>query len=237
MKRNTFTLFLLCVFLCSFICFGAIIFLNYTFSDVFRLPIPTVLFILGGLLPGLVGYMLAKGRGELNLFKVKNANSIIMVLIFAVLHVSLYNIFGNLEPTSNRVALLLSIPIAIVIFGLQEIGWIKLVQEKYEKEKSYIRSIIIVGLLKSLAFLPLVFLRGFPSDMNSLTYFAAMLVGISALSISSYKNGKAFILPIILTGILYGIMVSVNLNQGMTMVLIGAIEVALVFYLQDFIKH
>ncbi len=233
--KNTLTLFLLCVFLCSFLFFGAIIFLNYTFLDIFRLPVPTLLFVAGGLVPGIVGYILYSKTESPNLFKIRHANSIILLLVYMLVHVSLYNLFGVMKPASNLIRLIVSIPLATLIFGIQEIGWIKLVQENYETKKGYIRSIIIMGLLKSLTFLPLLFLRGFPANMNFMSFFAAMIVGISALSVSVYRNSEALVTPVLLVGVLYAIMASVYLNQSLTMVLIAFLECSMVFYLQDFL--
>ncbi|NLW41990.1 MAG: hypothetical protein GXY89_02510 [Tissierellia bacterium] len=234
MKKRL-AIFLAISYILNIIGFGGIILLNIPFHEIFSNPSSIALFVLGTLGPGILGIILSKS-GE-KLYKNEfNIIHIVITLILILTHFGLYKFMGELGK-NIKYQYILSISISIILFGIQEIGWYENVFKVYEEEKGLIKSSIIVGLFKTLGFLPLILLPGFIIRSDSLAYFAMFLVGTSALSIFLKKFTDSFIYSLLFIGIIYGIMVNMNFSQGISMVLIGFIECIVLYGLQDFIKN
>ncbi len=232
MKKKTIA-FITVSYILNLIGFGGIIFLNYNFKEIFTSPLAMSLFFIGSLGPGILGIILSKE----SIFKRDNFKllGLLLTFILILIHVTLYKIIGGMERNSIY-SIPLSMIVATIAFGLQEIGWSKNVYEYFLPSKGIIKSSIIVGLFKTLGFLPLVLLPGFIIKSDSFAFFGMLLVGIAFLSTLLKEITKSFFYSILLVGIIYGIMINMNFSQGLNMVVIGFLEGIILFGAQDFIS-
>lgn len=236
--KKELTKFLIIAYIFNFIGFGGIIINDINFQRVFRdSPLGTGLFVIGTLVPGLIGlYFVYKNNKDA--FKTEKFNiiSILFMLFFLLVHITLYNLMGDFQKVQLGGNLLLRVIIMIILFGIQEFAWIDIVYDYYEEEKGIYRSMIIVGLFKAIGFFPLTLLPGFLVGSHSYAYFAAFLIGISAMSIFLKKISRNFYISVLFVGLIYGIMSYTDLNQGIIMFLIMFIECIIVYAFGGFIK-
>lgn len=232
MKKRTIA-FITISYVLNLIGFGALIFLNYNFKEIFTTPLGIFLFLIGSFGPALLGIILSQELSfKTDKFKLSN---FLLMLVLTLIHVTLYKILGNME--NNIIySIPLSIIVATITFGLQEIGWDKNVYEYFRPSKGIIKSSIIVGLFKTLGFLPLVLLPGFVIKSDSFAFFGMMLVGMSFLSTLLKEITNSNFYSILLVGVIYGIMTNMTFSQGLNMVVIGFLEGIILYSLQDFIK-
>lgn len=232
MKKKTIA-FITISYILNLIGFGGIIFLNYNFKEIFTSTLTTLLFFVGSLVPAIIGIILSKD------FNIKKDNfklsGILFMTILILIHISLYKIIGNMKKNTIY-SLPLSIGISIIAFGLQEIGWRKNVYEYFLPLKGIIKSSIIVGLFKTLGFLPLVLLPEFIIKSDSFAFFGMLLIGINFLSTLLKEITKSHIYSILLVGIIYGVMINMTFSQGLNMVVIGFLEGIILYASQDFIR-
>lgn len=237
-SKKELTKFLLITYILNFIGFVGIIINDINFQSVFRdSTLGTGLFILGTLVPGLIGLYFVYKKNK-DAFKTENFNpiSILFMLFFLLVHVTLYNLMGDLNKVKLGGNLLFRIILMILLFGIQEFSWIDIVYDYYVDEKGIYKSMIIVGLYKAIGFLPLTLLPGFLVGAHSYAPFATLLVGISAMSIYLKKISRSFYMSALFVGLIYAIMSYTDLNQGMIMFLIMFIECIIVYALEGFVK-
>ncbi|MDR7869455.1 MAG: hypothetical protein RIN55_01260 [Tissierellaceae bacterium] len=232
MKNQT-KQFLIIAFLLGYLCFGIIAFSNIVFSDILSNPLYLFLLTLGFLSPfisSFIVYILNKKElggfpGFIDNFKfVKSKKSIILVFVLLVAHYGFGIILKNVGAYGNVLDFFKYLPIMIVFLGSQEIGWRKLVQPNFEKEKGFYKSILITGLFWSLWFLPLIFIRGFVILPQSYGQFAAYLVGISFLLTTMYKSSKSILYAVLLSSLIFALTPVISLKQGYMLLAIAILE-------------
>lgn len=235
MRKKTF-LFIGLNYLFSFLGFGGIILTNTNFQNIFSNPLTITLFIIGGLVPGIIGIILSKSKLFID-FKNLKPLTILFFVIFLLVNTMLFGLFGGINKIDNLGHLALSIIICTIVFGLQEVGWIDIIYNHYYPIRGMFKSISIIGLLKSITFLPLTLLPGFILSPEHFAYFAVYLIGTSALSVFLRKYSDSVLISVLFIGILYGIMSFMNLNLEMRLIVIGFALGIIVYGLQDLIKE
>ncbi len=94
--------------------------------------------------------------------------------------------FGFIKPISI-LSFLINLPFAIVLGGVEELGWRGILQPKLEKVITYLPSLLIVGMVWSLWHLPLWFIHGtVQSGFPFWLYFVSGLV-LTASFTTLYK--------------------------------------------------
>lgn len=225
--------FLIIGFTLGYLCFGMIAYSNTVFSDIFYNPIYLSLFILGFLSPFIstfIVFVLNKDeldgiKGFINNFKIiKSKKSIILIPIFLIGHYGLGMLLKNTQIHGTIKDFLLYLPIMILIFGSQEIGWRKIVQPAFEDSNGYLKSIIITGLFWSLWFLPLIFIKGFIVLPQFFTQFTAYLVGISFLLTSLYKVSGSLLYCALLSSLIFALAPVIVFKQSFMLLGIAILE-------------
>lgn len=229
--------FLIITYILNLIGFGGIIINDINFKNVFNNPLGLVLFFVGTLGPGILGILLVQKENKkiFNDISIKPI-SILFMAFFLLIHFTLYNLLGDFNKININGEFFLRVFLMILLFGIQEIGWINIVYETYVEEKGIYRSMIIVGLYKAIGFLPLVMLPGFLARPESYAYFATLLIGASGMSIYLKKLSGNYLIPAVFIGFLYGIMSYSDLNQGIVMFLIMFLEMIILYALEGFVK-
>lgn len=241
MKKTT-KQFLTISFILGYLCFGIIAFSNTLFGDIFSNPKYLSLFILGFLSPfisALIVFVLNKDElggmeGFASDFKtIKSQKAIVLVPIFLLAHYGLGAALKNVDIAGGIKDLVLYLPLMILIFGPQEIGWRRLLQPDLEESYGYYKSVIISGLFWALWFLPLVFIRGFIVLPQFYTQFAAYIIGISFLLTSLYKASGSVVYSSLLSSLIFAFAPILVFKQGFMLVGIAVLEVILVSLFRD----
>lgn len=228
-------IFIILIMVLSYIGFFGIGLLNVDYNSIIKNPLAIILFILATLVPGVIGIFLV-GRSKWISTKGINIMSLLFLVAFLLIHIVLFSLFGKINKITDLTKFIFVVFVCVFAFGLQEIGWIDIVFRRYFEEKGLFKSIVIVGLLKSLAIFPLTMLKGFFIDPNVFAYLSVFLIGLSSFSIFLKYFSKSNILSILFVGLAYGIMSFMNLNIGPWLLIIGFIEVIFIYGIQDLIK-
>ncbi len=232
MKNKNLLIFLGSTLIFSFVGFGSLYFLGYTFDQVISTPLGIIIFVLSGLVPGLIGMKLTGFKIKEDLSKTKSL-SMMFLVAFILLNFMLFGLFGKISPIENIFYVLLAIIICIFTFGLQEVGWIEIVYKHFKPIRSTFKAMAVVGLFKSITLLPLLFLEGFPLLAYSYAFFAVYLIGSSSQSVFLSEYSGSNTLAIIFTGILYGFLSIMDVNLEGRLIVIGLILGIIVYSLQD----
>ncbi|MDO5028226.1 MAG: hypothetical protein Q4E36_03065 [Bacillota bacterium] len=229
-------IFLISTIALSYLGFFGIGFLNVEFNNITKNPFAIILFILATLVPGLIGIILVDNRKWMDL---KNINllSILFFIGLLLVHMLVFSFFGQTRRIDDLGKFIFALVVCTFAFGLQEIGWIDLVFQRYLEEKGLFKSIVIIGLFKSLTFLPLTLLEGSPIDPNVFAYFSVFVIGLSSFSLFLRYYSKSALLSGLFIGFAYGLMSFMDLNLGPWLLIIGFIEVIFVYGLQDLIRE
>ena len=236
MKNKNVVIFIVLTILFSFLGFGGLYLLGYEFFEIFRNPVVLGLFILGGLVPGIIGIKLSGLNINEDFTNIKSL-TLVFIILFLLANFMLFGIFGGINQIGNILVVLFSIVICALTFGLQEAGWIDLVYEYFLPKRGMFRAMAIIGLFKSITILPLIFIVGFPILAYSFAFFAVYLIGTSAQAVFLRKYSGSAVISMIFTGLLYGIMVFMNINLEVRLLLIGLILGIIVYALQDLMKE
>ncbi len=230
LKKNT-KLYLFLSFLISYISFGIIVFSKIIFNEIFKSPLYFSLFILGCLGP-FISTIIVKGinKDELKFVKSK---SMILIPIFLIAHYGFNILLKNVYRYGSLLDFFKFLPIMLILFGLQEIGWRGIVQPAFEKEKGFIKSCIITGIFWGIWFLPLIFIPQFIVLPQFYTQFVAYLVGIGILLSSLYKSSKNILNCIILSSLIFALAPVIVLKQGFMLIGIAVIDAIFAGTLKD----
>ena len=234
--------FLIIAFALGYLCFGIIIYSNTAFGEVFSNPLYLFLLVLGFLSPFLASlavFVINKEElgglsGLIGLYKPsKSPEAIVWVLVLLIVHYGFGILLNNVGKYGNLVDFFKYFPIMILLLGSQEIGWRKIVQPSFEKEKGFYKSIIITGLLWALWFLPLVFFRGFIVLPEFYSQFAAYLVGVSFLLTSMYRISNNIVHCAVLSGLIFALVPVIIFKQGFMLVGIAILEVMVASFFKN----
>lgn len=221
MKKTT-KLYLILSFLISYISFGIIVYSRIVFNEIFKSPLYLSLFILGCLGP-FISAVIVKGINKDEL-KFVRSKSIILIPIFLIAHYGFNILLKNVYRYGNFLDFFKFLPIMLILFGLQEIGWRGIVQPTFEKEKGLIKSCIITGIFWGIWFLPLIFIPEFVVLPQFYTQFVAYLIGISVLLTTIYKSSKSILYSIILSTLIFALAPVIVLKQGFMLIGIAVID-------------
>lgn len=206
---------------------------NTVFENIFKTPLYLNLFILGCLGPVIASiftFIINKDElgglgGFLAYFKINGiSRSAVLIPLYTIIHYGLGYAFGNVGLTGRFIEVFKYLPIMFILLGLSEIGWRIIVQPSFEEEKGYNKSIIITGLLWSLWFLPLIFIKGFIILPQFYTQFAGYLVGISFLLTAIYKSNKCLLQTILLSTLIFALAPIIVFKQGFMLMGIALAE-------------
>ena len=133
----------------------------------FAMNIPFAIYILS---PAIASYIILKKNNEVadfkewmkNVFYIKNR---ILIYLFVVAGLTLY--FGIHRMISGRVRMMLpfymfflSLPGNFIIGGLEEAGWMYVLQPRLDKKYGFVLSSVIVGVIWAFWHIPLFFIPG-----------------------------------------------------------------------------
>ncbi len=236
LKRHT-KQFLIIAFILAYLCFGIIISTNSGLGEVLSSPLLLLLLVLGFLSPflsSLIVFILNKEElgglsGFIDNYRVpKSKESIIWVFIFLAVHYGLGIILNNVGLYGDFLDFFKYLPIMIILLGSQELGWRRIVQPFFEKERGYYRSIIITGLFWAVWFMPLIFIRGFIVLPQFYTQFAAYLIGLSFLLTALYKKSQSILYCTILSSLIFALVPVIVFKVGYGLLAIALFEAIVV---------
>jgi hypothetical protein len=228
--------FLIITFAIGYLSFGTLVLLNVGFGEI--LSEPLLLFLLGlGFLSPFISSVIVHilHKDQLNglaglvdsLKSTMSPTPILMVLALLATHYGLGIILGNIGLYGSLIDFLKYLPIVVVFLGLQEVGWRKIAQPYLEEIRGFYRSVVIIGLLWALWFLPLVLIKGFIILPQFYTQFAGYLVGISFLLTTIYKVTQKITYPLILSSLIFALVPVIVFKQGNMLLLIALLEAIL----------
>lgn len=230
--------FLIITFAISYACFGAILYSGIHFSRLAEHPLYMALFALGFMGPFIAAIAVhglnretlggIKGLWD-KIIKVENSKSSYLILLFLAMHyifaVSL-KVIGDFSGFGDFIKYL---PVMLVLFGSQEIGWRAIVQPRYEESKGFARSAIITGLMWSIWFLPLIFVPGFVADPNFFIQLSTYLVGISMLQATIYKKSGSILYCIIFSTLFFALYGATGLIHSNSIIFVALVDAVMTY--------
>ena len=234
MNQNT-KRFLGIAFGWSYLCFGIVIASRQPFS---ALNTPMFALFLLGCLGPLVGaagvYLLDRknfgGLGGIWQDALQTENgwrSLLLALLFLLLHYGLAILLGAVGAFGPVQKLLVYLPTMLVLFGTGEIGWRGIVQPSIEAVRGgFWRSSIITGLLWSLWFLPMLFIPGFVIRSDFYIQFTAYLIAVGLLLTTLFKKSG---LPgcIMFSTLFFSLSAVVILRQSNYLLAVAAVDLVI----------
>lgn len=230
MKKST-KLYLFLSFLISYISFGIIVYSRIAFDEISKSPLFLSLFIIGCLGP-FISTLIVNGVNK-DTFKIVKSKSAILIPTFLVAHYGFNILLKNVYRYGSLLDFFKFLPIMLILFGLQEIGWRGIVQPAFEKDKGFIKSCIITGILWGIWFLPLIFIPEFVVLPQFYTQFVAYLVGISLLLTSLYKSSGSILYCIILSSLIFALAPVIVVKQGFMLVGIAVLDAIIAVIYKD----
>ena len=241
MKKHTFQ-FLIIALLLGYLSFGILVISNTSFGEIFTNPLHLALLFFGFLSPlisSVIVYIVKKSDlgglpGFLNNFSMKfsNENFVLLIILLAT-HYAFGIIFNAVGAYGKFVDFFKYLPIILIIIGSQEIGWRKIIQPYFEKEKGFYKSIIITGLFWAIWFLPLVFIRGFLVNPEFYTQFAIYLIGLSFLLTTIFKITKQVSYSMILSSLIISLTPVIIFKQDNIIMVIAILEILVASILKN----
>lgn len=233
LKKHT-VHFLIIALLLGYLSFGILVLSNTSFGQVFTNPLHLLLLFFGFLSPfisSIIVYVLHKSDlgglpGFLSNFSIRFSNKhfVLLILLFAS-HYVFGIIFNAVGAYGKVIDFFKYLPIILIIMGSQEIGWRKITQPYFEKEKGFYKSVIITGLFWAIWFLPLVFIKGFLVRPEFYTQFAIYLVGLSFLLTSIFKITKQVSYSMILSSLIISLTPVIMFKQDNIILVIPILEI------------
>ena len=206
--------FLCFVVLLSAVGYGPLLAMKWTFQEVLSNPLGILLFGLACLAPALSAvlvYILNKeekgGLSQLwkDITAQKKMHPWILMLYFLFLHYGLLflcNLVGELGTAGD---FLKSLPVMLILFGSQEIGWRLILQPALEKYRGFWKGNIALGMIVSLWFLPAVMIPGFYVGPAFYLVLAIYLVGLNLLQSTIRNQGGSILTCIVFTTLFYSL--------------------------------
>lgn len=179
-------LFLVYTFSISWFFWFVIIIANLVFDTLWYGELLTWLPVLiGALGPAIGAYMIYRQSNKSNTLrsfaklvfaKVEDKKALLIFVLFTLWRfLMVWIAFGIREPIAI-LYMFINLPLFILGGGLEEIGWRGFLQPKLEKDKGYLPSVLIVGIIWSIWHLPLWLIIG--TIQSSLPFFIYTLMAI-----------------------------------------------------------
>jgi hypothetical protein len=197
----------------------------------FGMNIPFSIYILS---PAIASYLVLKKNNKIadgkewmkTVFYAKNS---IFLYLFVIAGLVLYflihlSVSGSMEMVLPFYTLFLSLPGNLVIGGLEEAGWMYILQPELDKEYGFIVSSLIVGLIWTLWHIPLFFIPGTNHGEGLINFwmFAVQLLAFRFFYGAIYKiSGKGHVFMCVLFHTLFN--AASPLFGTMTMTWMGTI--------------
>jgi membrane protease YdiL (CAAX protease family) len=153
---------------------------------------------------------------------------ILLIPFFTIVHYGLNISLNNVQSYGDFKNFFISLPIMLVLFGSQEIGWRSILQPALEVKNGYWKSMISTGLIWSLWFLPLIFIPKFIILPQFYSQFAAYLVGLSFMLTIIYKSSGSILYSSLLSTCIFALYPVIIVKQGFMQVVIVFLEALIV---------
>lgn len=234
-------------FLISYLCFGAAAYTRLAFSALLQRPLMVLLLFAGSLGPLVAALVIFSrneeydGLGDLlsRIKTVGNPRGWKLVAFFLVLHYGLAMLLRTVEPAANLLQLLAYLPLMLLVFGSQELGWRLVLQPELERNRGFWKASAAVGLLWALWFLPLLMIPGFVIRPDFFIQFAAYLVGVGVLLATLQKQSEGILPCVLFSTLFFALTVCFPLRQGNMIVLLAVADfvIAMTYQSRLFIER
>lgn len=209
--------FLLATFAISYICFFYLVVSVSSFGQILNSPVHMGVFCIGCLAP-FISALLVSLKENPNflkeIFTIKNTKMMYLVIALPVLHYTLAFFVGLVGTVGSVSQFLTALPVMIILLGLAEVGWRKILFEELLTKMGMWRSCICIGLFMGLCFAPLSYIPGFLITPNSFIPFSVYLVGIGILSATVYTQSGGVLASIIFMGLFTALSIVFPLSMG-----------------------
>ncbi|MFJ5766376.1 lysostaphin resistance A-like protein [Lysinibacillus sp. NPDC093210] len=198
--------FLFYTFSLSWILWGGLAILSQFNLLKFGTPLSIIIFILGGIAPGISEIWLKKKYSSKKEFKsfirnIKNPRHPLAWYLFTIglafIACFLPTLWGGATKEQPLYLALIYFPIMIIGGGLEEIGWRGYLQPALQKRWSAFTSTLIVGGIWAIWHLPLWFVVGSNQMSMNFLWFTLMALALSFLMTVIYQFTKSIFLCII----------------------------------------
>lgn len=211
------TLFLLMTFSIGYPCFFYLTFTVKDFGQVLSLSGYTVVFVIGCLAPFLSALVIM-AKEKTSILKVltamTNPKTIYLIALLLALHYGLAFALHFIGGFGSMAGLLTAIPSMLVILGLSELGWRKILFEELLKTMGMWRATICIGLFTGVCFIPLVYIPGFLLTPNYFIPFSVYLIGMGILSTTLYLQSGGILYSILFVGLFSALSIVFQLTMG-----------------------
>lgn len=227
--------YLIVSYVISFMCFGAMALSQQSFSQYMQQPLWLLVFVLGCLGPAagaVFVFLRNKSLGGINglVGRIKAAappKAWLMVAVFLILHHGLSVMLRATDKGGSVLRFVQYLPLMLLLFGSQEIGWRMIVQPGLEENRGFWKASICTGLFWAIWFLPLLFVPGFVIRPDFFMQFAAYLVGLSALLAVLYRRTGTVLCCIVFTSIVFAMTALMPLRQSNIIALLALIDIVI----------
>lgn len=216
----------------SYITFGSLLLIEKNFQEIIKSNYNLILFI-GLNISTIIGFFLIKKEVlQKKLFKSINPINFLIMSAFILLHIIIIRISGSLLSRFTLKTFTINFVIFLIV-SLSEIAWIELVQKFLEEQKGFIKSVVAIGLFKSVLVIPLLFIKDFMILPQHYSFFAAYLVAISAISITLYKISKSYLISIFFSAIILAFSFSSGIHLSLKIFVIAMVEVMIMSSIKE----
>lgn len=204
-KRTTIK-YLIYTFLLSYISWGSIIIANQFGYLKYGTPVSMVLFMIGGLSPTVISYLLLRHSGVFPNFKsfIKEIFAFkqllthyLIVIVFVVLYFGVPALMNGININMPFYMSILLIPLMLLGGGLEELGWRYVLQPALEEKLPFVIATLFTACIWTVWHLPLFFISGATQYGTSYIVFGISVFGLSFALAAIFRVGKSIWLCIL----------------------------------------
>lgn len=230
--------FLTVSFVISWACFAIMAAAQTPFGTLVQQPRYILLFGLGCLGPLLATgfvYLLPQNKmgGLQGLWQtvraVKNPKMLYLIPLFLAIHYGFAIVFRQVGAYGQYLNFFKFLPLMLLLFGTQEVGWRVIAQPGLEEGRGFWKSGFAVGLLQAMWFLPLLFIPGFVAGPDFFIQFAAYILGLSLVLTTLYKKTGSAGACIGYATVFYAMTVLFSLKLSNMIIALAVVDFALAF--------
>ncbi|MGL4789829.1 MAG: CPBP family glutamic-type intramembrane protease [Anaerotignaceae bacterium] len=225
-KAKTFVIY---TFIISYISFIYLAFNVKEFSEILQNPLNFIILSIGCTAPFLVGvgFLIKEKTLKKELLTIAFPKNIYLVFFFIVLHYGLATVLHLVGSFGDVINFILAIPIIIILVGLGEIGWRKILFEELSKDMGIWRANICVGLFMSLCFVPLLYIPQFLLTPDTFIPFSFYMVGMGILSTTIYKHSGSIIYSVLFVGLFISFSTIFQLKMGNSLIIMFVVDLVI----------